>query len=389
MFPFVLPAVLWSRAPAVLDPLAGSLPGPGRVALAVAGYLGVALLAGAVTRWRGRRYYEDPDGDAETARRIRRLRQRGILAGWLLTAVVTVALDVASAAAAAAVEVLPDAVAVTAAPVAAYLLPVVPVAVAVRLAALPYRRATRGFRVRYRDAAAWELERDGVGLVVVLGGATVLALVPAGPVRVLAAVGLGLVGTALAPVALVVALRTRWPTDEERALLDDVLGDCRLRVVDDRTRVGSAFAAGVLPGLRYVFLTESLFDALDDEGVRAVAAHEVGHHERNHVLLRYALVAVAAAGALALLQVVPAGLALWAVLGGAVPYGLGLAWVVRATERSADAYAARTVGGPALARALEELAERRYIVEGGGRFPLLSHHPPVGERIASLRRSAT
>jgi Zn-dependent protease with chaperone function len=31
--------------------------------------------------------------------------------------------------------------------------------------------------------------------------------------------------------------------------------------------------------------------------------------------------------------------------------------------------------------------ERRYIVAGDDRFPLLSHHPPVGERIASLRGS--
>ena len=51
MFPFALPSVSWFRLPAMLDPLVGSLPMSGRVALAVAGYLAVALLAGAVTRW--------------------------------------------------------------------------------------------------------------------------------------------------------------------------------------------------------------------------------------------------------------------------------------------------------------------------------------------------
>lgn len=274
-------------------------------------------------------------------------------------------------------------------PLAAYALPAVPLAVAVRLATVPYRRAVRGLQLRYRDVAAWELERDGVGLVVVLGAATLIALAPAGWPRVLTAVGLGFVATAFAPAALVVAFRTRRPTDEERATLDDVLGDCRLRVVDDRTRVGSALAAGIVPGGRYVFLTESLFDALSPAELRAVAAHEVGHHRRGHVLLRFSLVALAAGAGLAVGEFA-SEMALSAILVGAVPFVLGLAWVVRRTEVSADAYAADVVGGPALASALETLAERRYVFESGGRFRAFSHHPPLGERIGDLRgRAAT
>jgi Zn-dependent protease with chaperone function len=131
-----------------------------------------------------------------------------------------------------------------------------------------------------------------------------------------------------------------------------------------------------------------LFGVLTEAELRAVAAHEVGHHEREHVLLRYALVALLAGGALALAEFAP-GLALAAILVGALPAAVALAWVVRETERSADAYAADTVGGPALASALERLAERRYIVEGGGPVPALDYHPPVSERVATLRRSRT
>uniref|UniRef100_UPI003F55D6A3 M48 family metallopeptidase n=1 Tax=Halosimplex halobium TaxID=3396618 RepID=UPI003F55D6A3 len=277
------------------------------------------------------------------------------------------------------------AVAGVAAAVAVYALPVVAVAVAVRLATVPYRRAVRGFRLRYRDAAAWELERDGVGLVGVVLAAGVIALVPAGWPRVVAAVGLGLVATALTPFALVVALRTRWPTDDERAAVGDTLpAGVRLRVVDDRTRLGSAFAAGVVPGAEYVFLTESLFATLDGDELRAVVAHEVGHHAHGHVLLRYLLVAVAAGAALGVASVAPDA-ALVAVLLGTPPFAVALAAVVRRTERQADAYAAEAVGGAALADALETLAEHRYIAADGGPARWLAYHPPLGERVEGLR----
>jgi STE24 endopeptidase len=188
--------------------------------------------------------------------------------------------------------------------------------------------------------------------------------------------------SALAPVALVVALRTRWPTDGEREAVVDVLGDYRLRIVDDRTRVGSALAAGLLPGARYVFLTESVLATLDDEEVRAVVAHEVGHHEREHVLLRSVAVAVVAGAVLALVEVAP-GLALVVLAVGAVPAAAAFAWVVRTTERRADAYAARAVGGRALASALDRLAERHYLAASPpGPF---AHHPPLAARIAALR----
>ncbi|QLH76607.1 M48 family metalloprotease [Halosimplex rubrum] len=365
-----------------------SLTPPVAVALQVV----VAITVGAAVRWRGRSAYEGPADDAETAAALGRLRRRGVLVGAAVTAVCTrlsglartVQAD-ATAEVAAAVSPTAGAVVGVVAAVAAYVLPVVVVALAARLATVPYRRAVRGFRVRYRDAAAWELERDGVGFAGVLLAAGVIALVPAGWPRVVAAVGLGLVATALAPFALVVGLRTRWPTDAERAAVDAALPDgIRLRVVDDRTRLGSAVAAGIVPGAEYVFLTESLFDTLDGDELRAVVAHEVGHHAGGHVLLRYLLVAVAAGAALGAASVAPDA-ALVAVLAGTPPFAVALAWVVRRTEEQADAYAAEVVSGAALAGALEVLADRRYIVEGGGPARLLSYHPPLADRIEWLR----
>ncbi|WP_459193300.1 M48 family metalloprotease [Halosimplex sp. J119] len=362
-------------------------------AYAVVAHAVVVLLVGAAVRWRARTAYESPANDAETAVELRRLRQRGVVAGGTLTAVVTYLSGLARAAQAGGASAITEAtglalagaVAGVVVAVAVYALPVVILALVVRLATVPYRRAVRGFRVRYRDAAAWELERDGVGLVGILLTAGVIATVPAGWPRVLAAVGLGLVATALTPFAVVVALRTRWPTDDERAAVADVLPPgVRLRVVDDRTRIGSAFAAGVVPGAEYVFCAESLFAVLDDAELRAVVAHEVGHHAHEHVLLRYSMVAVLAGVALGVASVAP-GIALAALVVGTAPAAVALAWVVRRTEEQADAYAAEAAGGAALASALETLSETRYVVEATGSSRLLAHHPPVNERIDQLR----
>lgn len=363
------------------------------VVVAVAAYVGIALGAGLAVRWLAGRHEASAAGDPETAFRLRRDQRRGLAVGWAATTAVT-RLTAFPAAAADALASGGDALGVgvgsVAGPVgtlAAYLLPAVPVAVAARLATVPSRRTVRRLELRYRDAAAWELERDGVGAVVVLGAAVVIALAPSGWSRVLTTLALGLLVTALAPVALVVALRTRWPTDTERARVADLLpSGVALRVVDDRTRIGSAFAAGVVPGLERVFVTESLFDVLEDDELRAVVAHEVGHHERHHVLLRFSLVALAAGAAVGVASSAP-DLALAGIVVGAVPFALVLAWVVRRTEHAADAYAARVVGGPALADALETLVEHRFVLDSGEQLRAFAYHPPLGERIEGLRRA--
>jgi|GEM_PF-955456 len=371
-------------------------------AAAVGAYLLIAAATGVAVRLRAHVYHKDLAGDDETAFHLRRLRGRGVLVGAALTVAVTAGFRVGTAAGDAFAEAVDaetgvaglddgtavDTVAGVVGASAAYLVPIALVVLVVRLATVPYQRAARDLRLRYRDAAAWELKRSGVGVVGLLAAVGVIAAVPSGWPRALVAVGLGFLVTVLAPVALVVALRTRWPTDAEHALVADLLPHgVALRVVDDRTRVGSAFTAGVIPGLKRVFVTESLFDVLDDEQLRAVVAHEVGHHEHNHVLLRFSLVAAAASVALTVASYAPVA-TVYGLVAGGVPLAVGLAWAVRHTERAADAYAAAVVGGPALAGALEVLADRRYITAASGPFGLLEYHPPLAERIERLRASS-
>ncbi|MGE0608053.1 MAG: M48 family metallopeptidase [Pirellulales bacterium] len=48
----------------------------------------------------------------------------------------------------------------------------------------------------------------------------------------------------------------------------------------------NAAVAGFVPGLRYVFLTDSLLEQLNDDEIEAVFGHEVGHIRHRHVFLR-------------------------------------------------------------------------------------------------------
>lgn len=51
-------------------------------------------------------------------------------------------------------------------------------------------------------------------------------------------------------------------------------------------RVVNAAVSGILPGLRYVLLSDGLLALLSDEDVEAIYAHEVGHVRRRHLTLR-------------------------------------------------------------------------------------------------------
>jgi STE24 endopeptidase len=54
----------------------------------------------------------------------------------------------------------------------------------------------------------------------------------------------------------------------------------------------NAAVAGVVPGLRYVFLTDGLLEHLRDDEIQAVFGHEIGHIRHGHLFLRgFALLA--------------------------------------------------------------------------------------------------
>ena len=198
----------------------------------------------------------------------------------------------------------------------------------------------------------------------------------------------GLAVVALAALALAAGLpvlaarhgAVREPTDRERACVPECARGLRVRVVrTNRSPVANALAAGALPGHRYVFVTDALFAALDDEAVAAVVAHEAGHHRRGHVAVRFLAVGLALAPLF-----LAAGGVLPGVLAPAVAsVGLLLAAgpVVRWTEFDADDYAARHTTAAAMERALATLADRGLLAEDRGRLAgLVALHPAVGAR---------
>ncbi|MEK7413370.1 MAG: M48 family metallopeptidase [Planctomycetota bacterium] len=80
------------------------------------------------------------------------------------------------------------------------------------------------------------------------------------------------------------------PNDTLRKTLQD---DCaRAGMPDVRLRVWSspggevhnAVALGVVPGLRWILISEDLLRDLSSEHVRAVVAHELGHHRHRHLV---------------------------------------------------------------------------------------------------------
>lgn len=151
--------------------------------------------------------------------------------------------------------------------------------------------------------------------------------------------------------------------------------DTTVRVLDARR--ATAFAAGLPPGPRVVFVTEGLLVRLPPAAAAAVIAHEVGHHRRHHVVLR-----LGAVGAFVLPWLgataagVPGAFPLGCVL--AVPYGLGLVRLIRWTEHDADAFAARYADGTALAAGLRLLGDDH---PRGPIARLLAPHPPPAERV--------
>ncbi|WP_232701043.1 M48 family metalloprotease [Halobacterium wangiae] len=208
---------------------------------------------------------------------------------------------------------------------------------------------------------------------------------PPGLVGVLYVGGAALAVVAGLPIAAAHFGPVRDLTDGERAVLPNCARGLRVRVVvTDRSPVANAVAAGLLPGFRYVFVTDALLRTLDAQSAAAVVAHEAGHHRRGHVLARFlatslALVPLFLAASGVVVQFAPAVVASVGLLLAAGP-------VVRWTEFDADAYAARRVGARAMDAALATLADRGLVpTERPPLVGLLSLHPSVSRRLDRLR----
>lgn len=177
----------------------------------------------------------------------------------------------------------------------------------------------------------------------------------------------------------------RLPTHEETAAVPACADGLRVRVIETgRHPVANAVAAGVLPGARFVFVTDALFRTLDADATAAVVAHEAGHHRRGHVLARFLATGVAIAPLFLAATGVVDALAPAIAVSGVLLLAVGP--LVRWTEFDADAYAAGRVGSPAMERALATLADRGLVpVDRSRLVRLFSFHPAIGRRVDRLR----
>ncbi len=173
-------------------------------------------------------------------------------------------------------------------------------------------------------------------------------------------------------------------------------------------RALTAAVMGIVPKFRYLLLTPALTDALDQEELEAVLAHEIGHVKKKHLLLYlllllgFSLLADALTGPL-LALLFSSGwfwrLLLWSgltaeKLAGHLAAAAMLAmtllyfrflfgWFIRNFERQADLHALQVQGGALpLIRAFEKIA----VLTGSPRSQKNWHHFGLGERMDFLAR---
>lgn len=237
-----------------------------------------------------------------------------------------------------------------------------------------------------RPAGRGSLRGFIAGYAVIVGPAIGLtALAPAVPDGWWLVAGVALVGFLLAagaPLFVRRMVRTRPLTATERAAIPS---DVPVHVLlTGRGGPANALAAGVLPGLQCVYVTERLLEALPSHEAAAIVTHEVGHHRRRHVPIRLGVVAAYVLpwlGATAL--AIPGAFLVGLVL--LVPATLLIFGVVRWTEYDADAYAARHARAGAMRDALRRLGERGLLGDTAAGGPL-TLHPPLAARIDRLDR---
>lgn len=221
---------------------------------------------------------------------------------------------------------------------------------------------------------------------------------------VLVAVVMAVVLAALGPVLMNSIMTTRAADEPLRQELLDLCSEHGLRVRDVRVldtrggKVANAGISGILPQLRYVFLTDHALEVLDEEETAAVLAHEIGHGKGHHLLIKLgaglllvgplvALMLFAGdawfASLVSVVHPIVLAMALPILLLTALLIVQGVVGVV--LEKRADDYAARTVGAAPLASALEKLAEANAVKRRTGRlWNLLQQHPAIEQRLERL-----
>ena len=276
--------------------------------------------------------------------------------------------------------------------------------VATTIGIWPVYRRLRGIEPNRREAAR-KFARALLFFVPMLLWFTTVGLLPDGnPALRLGALLALLVLFTLAVWPLVI-VRAADTYELEPALRERLLALCRehgFRVRDVRAirsrwqkQANAAIVGPTLP-FRYILVSDYLIDTLGPDEIEAVVAHEIAHGKRHHLLAKIG----ASLGALVLLtgalvafahvvEIDPLVLAIVTPLMlVAVAIGIQSALSLR-QELSADAYAAETVGGEAMIRALDKLASLNMTKRRTGFvWNLLTQHPAIEDRIGALRKRA-
>lgn len=150
---------------------------------------------------------------------------------------------------------------------------------------------------------------------------------------------------AIAPLLLAVVLDTKplgpGPVLERVRAIGKLQRVSLGRVLVWRTQgmIPNAAAAGLFPGLRFVLFSDALLDMLDEDQIEAVAAHEVAHLKRRHVLwLGVGMMSLLTVGSL---------------------LGLLVVWLIDASGGGAGEFTSLLVGLP-VALALFGIVSRRF-----------------------------
>jgi Zn-dependent protease with chaperone function len=167
--------------------------------------------------------------------------------------------------------------------------------------------------------------------------------------------------------------RVAIETDGERDESDDGIGRIEVAVRGP-------------PRRRVLFVTESVFDALDEDVAIGLLAAEAGRVETYYGEFR----AVAVAAVLAILAaIVTVAVPFQAGFASLVAVGLAAFWVGRRVQYAADERAADAVGAARVADAFERVAAVRGVEpETGDWSTWFEVQPPLGDRIAALRERA-
>lgn len=277
---------------------------------------------------------------------------------------------------------------------------------AVRRAIRPHMISVRGIEKKIPNKG----RQIGVGLVfglaVVVPYTVLLAAAPrhGADHLVIIAAGYGVIillaNALLAPLWLVALKAEALPSATRTRLMGlskRLHGGVRdIRSYQGRSqRAANAAQVGILPGLRYILVSDYLLENMTDDEVDAVVAHEIGHARGNHVGLKLLGIVAVWTGLAAISgSAIGSGSSNASVAGAITPFAFIVALILVQgvigihLEQRADDAAASAVGAQHLASALNKLSDLNHTrLRTGGFWSVLTQHPGLERRIERLNAS--